>query len=232
MDAISSRLNILIVDDEISGTTALRILLNQNFNSLFKSITTSSSIQDAIKKVTLDSYQIIFLDIQLGSQSGFELLPYIPKHTKVIFVTAYSEHAIKAIKENAFDYLMKPLDPDELKNTIERYKSEVIEYTDNLKILTVKESGKSVPIRVNEIDYIKGNGPYSILYLTNSTNYTTARTLKTLHSLLGNKFIRIHKSYLVNKDAIKSYNKLTITTKSNKCLPITNYRSTELLALL
>ena len=230
--AISSRLSALIVDDEISGTSALRILLNQNFESLFKTISTSSSLQDAIKKITLESFQIIFLDIQLGNKSGFDLLPYIPKHTKVIFVTAYSEHAIKAIKENAFDYLLKPLDPDELKNTIERYKSEVIEYTDNLKILTVKESGKSVPIRVNEIEFIKGHGPYSILYLTNATHYTTSRTLKTLHSLLGNKFIRIHKSYLVNKEAIKSYNKLTITTKSNQCLPITNFRSTELLALL
>jgi two-component system LytT family response regulator len=168
---------------------------------------------------------LIFLDIELNSRSGFELLPYLSVDTKVIFVTAYSEFAIKAIKERAFDYLLKPLNPMELKDCIERYQKETMGTTLAYKYIVVRESGESVPIKLEEIEYIRADGPYSIIHTVRKVEYTTAKTLKSLMHSLGQEFVRVHKSYLLNRHMIKSFKKDTITTIHNTCLPVSRVGS-------
>ena len=119
-----SKINVLIVDDEYSGRNSLKIILQAKAYGLINKITTSSNLGDAKIKVSSNDFQIVFLDIGLGNHSGFELLPYLSESTKVIFVTAYSEFAIQAIKQKAFDYILKPISPIELMGTINRYQKD------------------------------------------------------------------------------------------------------------
>jgi len=213
------KLKALIVDDEHSGRVSLKILLNKEFFFLFDKIVTVASLAEAMEAVEGENFNICFLDVELGNKSGFELLPHLTSQTKVIFVTAYSEYAIKAIREKAFDYLLKPINPAELKSSIRRYEKDLLS-KDATKYLLIKEHGFTVPIHLDEIHYIEAKGPYSKIYLVNNTEYTTAKTLKTITGVVGIDFVRIHKSYTINKNMIKSFKKDSIITITNICLPV------------
>lgn len=212
--------NVLIVDDEHSGRASLKIMLNKNYAYLFNRIITASSLTDAIEIVSKEQFDICFLDIELANHNGFELLPYLSPETVVIFVTAYSEYAIKAIKEQAFDYLVKPLNPAELKLCVNRYTKAYLSDDSIKNCLIIKKHGANVPLPLKDIEYLIGNGPYSKVYSVNKTEFTTSKTLKALIDSLGKDFIRIHKSYIVNKMMIKSFNKNSLTTIHNTCLPV------------
>ena len=137
----------------------------------------------------------------------------------MIFVTAFSEYAIKALREKAFDYLLKPINPAELKACIRRYERAVQE-KDGSQYLLIKDQGFTTPIHFDEILFIEAAGPYSKIFLLNGVEYTTAKTLKNLTELTGENFVRIHKSYAVNKDGIKSFKKDNVITITNISLPV------------
>ena len=222
------KINALIVDDEHSGRSSLKILLNKNYHYLFDKIITASSLKEAIEIVATESVNICFLDIELGTHTGFELLPYLSLSTQVVFVTAYSEYAIKAIREKAYDYLVKPLNPIELGICINRYEKEILGNDSIKKYLMIKKQGANVPVRLMDIEYLIGNGPYSIIFSLQNKEYTTAKTLKAMIEILGKDFIRIHKSYIVNKAKIKSFKKDSLTTIYNTCLPVSRVGAKEL----
>ncbi|MBK9381483.1 MAG: response regulator [Chitinophagaceae bacterium] len=219
------KIKAIIVDDEHSGRASIRILLKKHFTYLFEKIDIASTLSEAQKKIKEEFYHICFLDIQLGNFSGFDLLPCLQAKTKVIFVTAYSEHAIRAIKESAFDYILKPINPIELQRTILRF--EHLTHEPNHHIL-IKEQGKTIPVSIAQIEYLEADGAYSIIHLINDKKYTTSKTLKVISKSLGKDFIRIHKSYMVNKVMIKSYKKELLTTTFNKCLPVSRLGAKEL----
>ncbi len=222
------KIKALIVDDEHSGRTSIKILLNKHYYYLFEAIETADSLNNAVKMIKESFYNICFLDIQLLNHSGFELLPYLSPKTKVVFVTAYSEFAIKAIKEQAFDYILKPLNPLELKTCISRYEKEHLNNGNAINYLFIKEQGETIPIQLSDIEYLEADGAYSVICLIKGKSYTTAKTLKTITASLGEDFIRIHKSYIVNKAMIKSYKKDSLTTIHNKCLPVSRAGAKEL----
>lgn len=222
------KIKALIVDDEHSGRSSIKILLNKYYYYLFESVETAANISEAISLANQKFYNICFLDIQLANHSGFELLPHLSVNTKVVFVTAYSEFAIKAIKEQAFDYILKPLNPLELKACISRYEKEYLNNSNNINYLFIKEQGETIPIPLVDIEYLEADGAYSIICLTKGKSYTTSKTLKTITALLGKDFIRVHKSYIVNKTMIKSYKKNSLTTIHNKCLPVSRVGAKEL----
>ncbi len=224
----STKLKALIVDDEHSGRSSIKILLNKNCYYLFEKIVTASSLNEAIKIVENESFNICFLDIELGSQSGFDLIPYLPPSTKIIFVTAYSQYAIKALKGHAFDYLLKPLNPIEFKTCISRYEKEVLSNDGIRRYLQVKEQGSNIPISFEEIEFLRADGAYSKIHLVKKKEYTIAKTLKSMIDILGADFIRIHKSYIVNKMMIKSFKKNSLTTTQNTCLPVSRVGAKEL----
>lgn len=224
----NTKLTALIVDDEHSGRSSLKILLNKNCYYLFEKIITASSLDEAIQLAKGDHFNICFLDINLNNQSGFDLLPYLTPDTKVIFVTAYSEFAIKAIKENAFDYLLKPINPAEFKLCLNRYEKEVIDVEGSKKYLHIKDQGATIPIQLDEIEFLQAEGAYSKIHLTKNREYITAKTLKSMTDALGKDFIRIHKSYIINKTMIKSFKKNSLTTIHNTCLPVSRVGAKEL----
>ncbi|MBC7616914.1 MAG: response regulator [Pedobacter sp.] len=153
----------LVVDDEHSGRTSISILLKKHYSSLTEKVITASSLAEAIDIAGKDSCDICFLDIELHNQSGFDLIPHLNVKTKVVFVTGYSEYAIKAIKAKAFDYLLKPVNPIEFKACMDNYEKQWMNGNNKKNYLLIKDKGESKPIHFEEIQYIQANGPYSLI---------------------------------------------------------------------
>ena len=168
----------LIIDDEYAGRNTLLTLLCKHCAKEVNEISTAENLDEAKVLLETKNYEVVFLDIQLKNKLGFDLVKYIPVTTKIIFVTAYSEYAVKAIKNRAYDYILKPVDPEELKASIKQCE---IAFKQAKKLyLTIKVKGRSVPLELANIVYLKAKGPYSEIQLTTGYIYLTAQTLKTL----------------------------------------------------
>ncbi|MEI8099658.1 MAG: LytTR family DNA-binding domain-containing protein [Sediminibacterium sp.] len=212
------KLKILIVDDEHSGRVSLSILLKEHCIQSVETIKLASDLPTAITLLNTNSFDICFLDIHLSNGLGFDMVAHIPESTQIVYATAYSEYAINAIKNRAFDYLLKPVNPSELKLTVNNVcnKKEALQKV----FVNIKSKGATNPIKQSDILLVKAKGPYSEIFLKNGRVITTAQTLKSLHEKLNTEFIRIHKSYIVRKDSITSFNKKEIFFDNNKTLPI------------
>lgn len=209
---------ILISDDEYSGRVTMEILLKKLMYNRSFHYEVASSLDETKEMLKKHQYDLIFLDINFKGVSSFSIIDEIPKETKLVFVTAYSEHAIDAIRSSAFDYLMKPLKETELSACLNRYFS-LINPPGSSATIPVREKGFTRLYKISDITHVKGNGPYSTLF-TKQEQITTARTLKSLIPDLGQNFVRIHKSYLVNRNFIKGFQKDQIFLIHNICLPI------------
>ncbi len=146
---------------------------------------------------------LVFLDIDLGVHSGFELLERVDTGFKVIFVTAHDEFAIRAFEVNALDYLLKPVWPDRLGNCLKRlgdpYSGKLPENLDSSDQILVRMRNSSRFIRVNEITCIEACGDYTRIYSARKASGLVHHTLKRwLDRLPGGSFVRVHKSYIVN----------------------------------
>lgn len=209
---------ILVVDDESSGRTTLKILLEKQFWAHIESLSFSKSFEEAKSKLQTTQYDIIFLDINLKGISAFDLLTFIPLATKVVFVTAYSEFMLQALRSKAFDYLIKPIKEEDLHDCLNRLQMALI--TDNgNQCLHIKQRGLTRILKYADILYIEGDGPYCTIHLKED-NCTTARTLKSLLPELGNGFVRIHKTFVVNRTQIKGYNKDKLILLNDQSLPV------------
>lgn len=218
--------NFLIVDDEDSGRQSLRVLLDKLFWAHFNPLDFANSIESARSCLEKKTYDIVFLDINLKGVSGFELLPYLPESTKVVFVTAYSEHVLQALRSKAFDYLIKPIKEQELSECIERFIKEH-QRQDSNKSLVIKNKGLSRIINLSDIVYIEGDGPYITFHLQHDT-IKVAKTLKVILLELNDSFIRIHKSYVVNRGYIKGFNTDKLILLNDTCLPVSRKGFKEL----
>lgn len=220
------KFSILVVDDESSGRTTLKILLEKLFWTHIASLNFSKTFEEAQTKLQTSRFDIIFLDINLKGISAFDLITFIPTGTKVVFVTAYSEFMLKALRNKAFDYLVKPIKENDLKDCLLRLQQELSAELYS-GVLRLKHKGLTRAIRHADILYVQGNGPYSILHLKDDT-CTTAKTLKSIVPELGEGFVRIHKTFLVNKNYIKGFNKDKLILQNDECLPVSRTGSKNL----
>lgn len=209
---------ILIVDDEESGRKTLQILLPKLFWAYIENISLAKDYKSASEKLIKEKFDIVFLDINLNGKSSFDLIAQIPQQPKIIFVTAYSEFMLQALREKAFDYLVKPVKEDELKNCLERITKDQQE-NDLQNSILIKSKGITRIITFNDILYIEGDGPYSIFHLKDE-KIKTAKTLKSILPDLHKNFVRVHKSYVVNRTYIKGFTMDKLTLYNEKCLPV------------
>ncbi|MFZ1560284.1 MAG: LytTR family DNA-binding domain-containing protein [Saprospiraceae bacterium] len=215
----------MIVDDEQSSIDLLKWLIRQ-YCAEITEIRTARSVQDALAIIDEFQPEIVFLDIQMPHQSGFDLLMSIKQwNFEVIFTTAYNEYAIQAIRFSALDYLLKPIDESELIKAISRYKAKRIfapegqllfnnfiqniqqEDKSNFK-LALSGSGEIKYVVLQDIIRLQAESNYTRIYFTSGKMFLSAKTLKEYDDILkGHKFLRVHRSHLVNPLHIKSYDK-------------------------
>lgn len=213
----------LIIDDEESTINVVKLLL-QKYVPAITEIHTAAGSAEGLQMIHTINPQLLFLDIEMPFMNGFELLQKFPSHEfEVIFITAYDHYAIKAIKYSALDYLLKPIDVEELKQAVQRFtdkqknsKSQTPLLQNLMHNLHVKEeTNYKLAISTNEGTFFyhpddiircEALGNYTRFILREKKPLLTSKTLKEYEDLLSEKqFIRVHRTHLVNKKYINSY---------------------------
>jgi two-component system LytT family response regulator len=214
-------LKAIIVDDEPNCCKTLLLLLNRYCPQVQVTGTFYNGLEalSSIKKTTPD---IVFLDVEMPKMNGFEMLqelPWINFH--LIFTTSYDQYALKAFRFSAIDYLLKPIDREELQNAVQKVlqRSEK-PMAEQLRILLQKAYEPAAPISKIALPTMEGLQMIlidSILYCESDDNYTTiisrgnkkwmvSRTLKEVEEMLeDHSFVRVHRSFLVNLNEIEKY---------------------------
>ena len=197
----------LIVDDENLARKDLISILEE-FKHI-EPVAEANSItgaKDAIEKLNPN---LIFLDIKMPGESGFDLLEYISDNTYIVFVTAFDEYAIRAFEVNALDYLLKPVTKDRLELTLEKLEENEEKKQEELKDLDfddqifLKLNNKYHFLKINTIIQITSEGDYSKVQTKNGNISLTTKSMKEWESRLPiNHFIRIHRSTIINTDAV------------------------------
>jgi DNA-binding LytR/AlgR family response regulator len=213
------KIRLLIADDEYSGRYTLDLLLRKQLSER-KDIYVDmvSTLEEVSARLTDHFYDLIFLDINFKGVSAFEVVDQIPRASKLVFVTAYGEHVIKAIRKSAFDYLLKPVKEEELSNCLQRFFETQGENVP-ADLIQIREKGYTRWLKLDEISHVKGQGPYAQIFIGHE-QLTIAKTLKSLAPELGEDFIRIHKSFLVNRKFIKAFQRDQLILTNQVCLPV------------
>ena len=194
----------IIIDDELIGVNTLKILIEKQVPSIIRVVATSTEPETGIKLIEDYRPDVVFLDISMPKMNGFELLEKLKyKDFKLVFTTAHEEYAIKAIKTKAYDYLLKPIDIDELKQCIDNIvkETEKKEPTKINAFRTIEISVKDgiIFIKPDDIVRLEASGSYTRFYLINGTKHVASKNLKDYESLLDPlSFYRCHLSHVIN----------------------------------
>ena len=194
----------MIVDDESLALSRLKRLLNENG---IEDITAFDNPIDALKEITKTKFDAVFLDISMPNITGLELADSIiqlePK-TFIIFQTAYSEFALEAYKSGGMGYLVKPIESNDIKNILEKIRNFKSSSDEQSKKILGKRGDKLYLIDISDIYYIKADLDEVIVRIKDADAYVR-RKIGDLETLLnGKNFFRVHRSYIVNVDKIKS----------------------------
>jgi len=208
----------VIVDDEQDAVLTLELIILEYFSEL-EIVGKFTDPEKALSLIPKLKPDLLFLDINMPGMNGFELLHNLKKKDfHIVFTTAYDEYALKAFKYNAVDYLLKPIDVEELVNTVNRLKTKIntnhstnVDYRKLLYDINNQSDDKLAFPTFEGIYFIK---PSEILYFLASGSYTkvirregdiifVSKTLKEFEGVMGPEFFRVHNSYLVNLKYIK-----------------------------
>ncbi len=203
-------LKTIIVDDELLARDLLARWLSEL--PTIKLLAAAKSLNQAIKLVQQNKPELIFLDINLAGENGFALFDEMPSDysPSVVFVTAYTEYAVKAFRINAVDYLHKPFNKKHLHEAIERaWKQQQARLAmqqqmgsqQSPEVLRVKQANEIELVDVNGIQWIASAGGYSVVHTIND-RYVMRESLSHLERKLGDRFVRVHRSTVVNLDYV------------------------------
>lgn len=210
----------LILDDIRISREGLATLLHK-INPEIEIAASVATVEEAKQVFDEMNIDVAFLDIQLQAGTSFELVDEIPFETKVVFITAYDEHAIAAIRKGAFDYLLKPINSSELRNCIQRIQDVDAQMTENQSSTADKPEGNPVQsdligitgldaivfLKIDDIVYLKADGKYTMIQTT-TEHITSSKNLKVFETMLPeSKFMRVHHSFLLNLKYIKKFQK-------------------------
>lgn len=239
------KISSLIIDDDPFMQDLLSDKLRQHVPEV-EVLSKASSGGEGIEMIKEHNPDLIFLDVEMLDMTGFEMLSKLETiDFEIIFITSYSHYAIKAIRSNALDYLIKPIDLGELKTAIESYKSrsnsvvkaqakkEAVQnltrnkITDQYLFLQTQEG--QLQLALEDIIRIEGERNYSFIHLLNSKKKLVSKTLADLELLLEKKvFFRCHKSHIVNAQHINSVaNRLNISLSDDTIVPISRRKKDD-----
>lgn len=243
-------LNAIIVDDEEFARSSLYFLLQENCDNV-NVVGIAKSVNDAKNLLTQQNVDLIFLDIAMPGGNGFDLIPQAQlADATVIFTTAYDQYALKAIKANALDYLLKPIDIEELKEAVDKAEKYIRlnkaenNRNESLHNLASDLSNKS-PIKkitlpsgqgyrlvdIDDIIHIEADSNYSVFHFTNQEKIAVSKILKDYEEILPeNRFVRIHKSSIVNLKYVKEYNSkngLQVILSNGETITVSRRRASD-----
>lgn len=243
-------LKAVIIDDESKAIESLSWELS-NFKDELEVVATFTEPENAILYIKNTKIDCLFLDIEMPTMDGFQFLKKIEtKDFAVVITTAYSEYAITAIKNEAIDYLLKPIDTDDLAETISKIKKTkdkdisadkfediLLKFNNKLhhKKITINTDGKLVFLEPKDIFYVASDGNYSTLYLSENKKIVVTKKLKEIDQLLpSDHFFRIHNSYIINLNKIKEFLKSDgyVVLDNNAKIPVSRQRKSEFLEKL
>lgn len=238
----------LIIDDEPSAVNTLQLLL-QRYVPEITLLKTANTATDAKQLINSFKPQLVFLDIQMPVTTGFELLKQLGEiNFSLIFTTAHDKYAIQAIRFSALDYLLKPIDADELRAAIDRFflqqKTNSIELYRNF-LYNIQSEKKDFKLAISTSEETLFFLPADIIRLEGESNYTkfffinrkpllTSKTLKEYEEILsGHGFIRIHKSHIINAAHVAAIsNEGVLSMQDKSAVEISRRRKEEVMGIL
>lgn len=241
----------LIIDNEPHLRQGLRELLLA-FCTGISLIDEAAGVKDGIGKINSFHPDIVFLDVEMDDGTGFDLLKQLPEHHfQLIFITAHNKYAIEAFRFSAIDYLLKPVDPVALRESVERAEKNIRSKDINSQVqillqqfsgsnhekrIVLKDLEKIYFIKVADIFYCEADGTYTKFFIQNHDTVLVSKNLKEYESLLEPLgFIRTHHSFLVNPQKIQAYDKtdggVLVLDEGHK-VPISQRKKDMVLAIL
>lgn len=240
-------LHCILVDDEPRALETLAWELEQ-FKEEISVVQTFTQPEEAIVYLKKNPIDCVFLDIEMPSMDGFQLLEQVGRiDFAIVFTTAYNEYAIQALKKQAIDYLLKPIDSDDLRQAIQKIKKHKSNTEDNKKFehlllhfnerfqhkkIAINTDGKLVFLDPDEICYAASDGNYTTLYLEAAKKIVVTKKLKEINALLPeHQFFRVHHSYIINMHKIKEFLKTDgyIILEDGSKIPVSRQEKSQFL---
>jgi two-component system LytT family response regulator len=204
----------IIIDDETKARQLLEAMLVELCPDV-EVLSSCNNLSSGVKAIKLFKPDVVFLDIEMPGHSGLQLLDFLVEEEitfDIVFVTAYNEYAINAFKLEAIDYLLKPVDAEQLIQAVERCKRKRQKDFDKYQLLKHRfSSSNQEKLAISQLDgvllvphqnilYLEGDGSYTKVVCRDSSVYTASRNLKYFEGVLSTNedFFRCHKSYIIN----------------------------------
>ena len=243
----------IIIDDEPNAIVSLNLVIQEYLNEKVKILDTATSVKEGAEKIKKLKPELVFLDIEMPNENGFELFKYFDQGVTfdVIFTTAYQQYGIQAVKCAALDYLLKPIVPTEIVTALKRLEQKKNQEVplrqieillanlqpsyDTNKVAIPTANGFEM-FSFREILYCEGDGNYSKIITSSNRAVVISKTLQWLEETLPAEFFfRIHKSSLVNLGHVKTYDKSAgniLVLDNGKGLEVAHRRNDELIGRL
>ena len=213
--------NYIIVEDNLGSLQNLQTALKSHKN--FKEIGVANTLSQGISMVLSAKPHIVFLDVQLGDENGFDLIKEIRQFTSempfIIMTTDFDKYAKKAVNHDVLYFLDKPIDPDELVIALHKFEKRFLELQNHI---TIKNTEGHFFMQLEDINYIQSDNNCCRIFKKENTQMFVTKTLKEIESILPFPFIRIHKSYIVNAKHIQMLNTAKKMLKLNTFNTVTN----------
>lgn len=206
----------VIIDDEAGSRNNLKFLL-ERFCPQVVLAGWAADASEGLDLIAKEEPDLVFLDIEMPEEDGFQLIEKLPTYNrpKIIFTTAYEQYAVKAFKVSAVDYLLKPIDIEELKNTVQRIEQEMTQAWKQALERFKEEANKKLVIphqtgitflEENEIVCLEANRNYTEIHTKNDKKILVAKTLGDFEELLtASSFFRAHRSFIINLQALEQW---------------------------
>jgi len=241
----------IVIDDEVKARETILTMLSTYCPDV-EVIGTAGSVNEGIKVLGKEKPDLVLLDIKMADGTGFDLLRKLGKvDFLVIFITAFEEFAIRAIKFSAIDYILKPLDPDELVNAVQKALGAIHKESMSVKLealyenldminttakkIVLKTSDSVHIINLKDIIRCESEKNYTHFYMVDEDKITVSKTLKEYNELLIDfKFFRVHQSHLINLAHVKRYDKQKggiLIMDDNSSVPVSFRKKEDLMKL-
>jgi two-component system LytT family response regulator len=238
------KLRTIIIDDEPDSVSLLQLQLEQNCSQAEIIGIFTSSVK-ALNEIESLQPDLLFLDIEMPVINGFELLNKILHlNFSVVFITAYNQYALKAFRFNALDFLVKPIDTNELIEAVAKAEKRIKPTSLQLSMLQKQLHGAPVTkiaipgqngvsfIDLNEIIFVEASNNYSKLVLSDGRNFLISKTLKDVQEVLEEEhFLRVHRQYIINLNHVKQFNRneSLLTMSNGEHIPVARNQKEHLI---